>query len=250
MSDAVYFISDLHLDEARPQVSAALGALLRRLVDDYQRPSLYILGDLFEFWVGDDDDRPLVREVTQRLRAFSDAGGALYLMHGNRDFLIGPDFAGATGATLLDDPTVINAAGEPLLLMHGDSLCTRDEQYQQFRSLARSEAWQADILGRSLDERRQVAARLREVSRDAGSRKADDIMDVTPAEVQRVMEEYGCRTLIHGHTHRPARHDGSAGTRWVLGDWEHSGWYLRLADQGLELIEFPIDQPVTATTSS
>lgn len=242
MTDAVYFISDLHLDEARPQVTAALGALLQRLVDEYERPGLYILGDLFEFWIGDDDDRPLVHEVTQQLRGFSDAGGELYLMHGNRDFLIGEAFTGAVGATLLDDPTIITAGDEPLLLMHGDSLCTRDEQYQQFRALARSEAWQADILARSLDERRQIAAQLRTVSRDAGSRKADDIMDVTPAEVQRAMKEHGCRTLIHGHTHRPARHDEAHGTRWVLGDWEHSGWYLQLSDDGLALTEFAINQ--------
>jgi UDP-2,3-diacylglucosamine hydrolase len=242
MTDAVYFISDLHLDETRPQVTVALGALLQRLVDEYDHPGLYILGDLFEVWVGDDDDRPLVREVTQQLRDFSDAGGSLYLMHGNRDFLIGEAFADAVGATLLDDPTVITPAGDPLLLMHGDSLCTRDEQYQQFRALARSEAWQAEILARPLDERRQLAAQLREVSRDAGSRKADDIMDVTPAEVQRVMTGHGCRTLIHGHTHRPARHEEASGTRWVLGDWDASGWYLQLVGNSLELIEFPINQ--------
>ena len=239
MTAASYLISDLHLAPERPQVTAALDAFLEERRD---ARALYILGDLFEFYIGDDDDSALVAEVADMLRAYSDAGPALYLMHGNRDFLIGDAFADRVGGTLLPDPTVHELGGEPVLLMHGDSLCTRDVEYQRFRALARSPAWQADILAKTLAERRAIAEQLRTASRDAGSRKAEDIMDVTPEEVTRSLRNSGCTTLIHGHTHRPARHRESVGTRWVLGDWESLGWYLRATPQQLELIKFPIKQ--------
>lgn len=234
-----YLISDLHLAPERPPVTAALAAFLEARRD---ARALYILGDLFEFYIGDDDDSPLVAEVADLLRAYTEAGPALYLMHGNRDFLIGDAFADRVGGTLLTDPTVHELADEPVLLMHGDSLCTRDEDYQAFRALARSPEWQAQALAQPLDARRELARQLRMASKDAGSRKADDIMDVTEAEVLKVMQETDCETLIHGHTHRPARHDNSAGTRWVLGDWEQTGWYLQALDGELALIEFDINQ--------
>jgi len=245
VSDAVYFISDLHLDASRPAVTRALGDFLDDISQGTLRrraAALYILGDLFEFWVGDDDDAPLVAEVAGMLRAFSGGGAELYLMHGNRDFLIGEAFARRVGAQLLDDPTVHTLGDERVLLMHGDSLCTGDVEYQRFRALARSEAWQADILARSLDERRAIAEQLRTASRDAGSRKAEDIMDVTPDEVERAMAEADCRVLIHGHTHRPAEHAQARGTRWVLGDWERFGWALRWANGDREIEKFPILQ--------
>ena len=245
MTAPVYFISDLHLDAERPAVTRAFTDFLRRISapdDGAAAGALYILGDFFEFWVGDDDDSPLIDEVATALREFSDGGPDLYLMHGNRDFLIGDEFAIRVGAQLLDDPSVVSTSGDTVLLMHGDSLCTRDEDYQKFRTLARSPAWQADVLARSLDERRALAAQLRMASRDAGSRKAADIMDVTPSEVERVMREAGVSTLIHGHTHRPARHDEPAGTRWVLGDWDDRGWFLRLEKGNLDLVDFPIIQ--------
>lgn len=235
----VYFISDLHLDASRPQVTVALATFLQDRTD---AQALYILGDLFEFWIGDDDDSDIVREVADMLRQYSDSGPDLFLMHGNRDFLIGEAFATRVGATLLDDPTVIPLGQDRVLLMHGDSLCTRDEDYMAFRAVARSAEWQESALARPLEERRQLAQHLRMASKDAGSRKADDIMDVTPDEVARVMQEHGCETLIHGHTHRPARHDVDSGTRWVLGDWEHTGWYLEATADNIELIEFDIDQ--------
>lgn len=234
-----YLISDLHLAPERPQVTAAFAAFLEARRD---AQALYILGDLFEFYIGDDDDGDLVAEVAGLLRAFSEAGPSLYLMHGNRDFLIGEAFAERVGGELLPDPTVHEVGGEPVLLMHGDSLCTRDEEYQRFRALARSPAWKSEILAKSLEERRAIAEHLRTASRDAGSRKAEDIMDVTPDEVERAMREAECTTLIHGHTHRPARHDEPAGTRWVLGDWETRGWYLRATERQIELIDFPINQ--------
>lgn len=239
MDAPTWFISDLHLDAERPQVTAAFTDFLAAREG---AAALYILGDLFEFWVGDDDDSPLVNEVARHLRAFSAAGPALYLMHGNRDFLLGEAFAARVGATLLPDPTVHTIGDQRLLLMHGDSLCTRDTEYQRFRAMARSRPWQADILARSLAERRQIAAQLRAASRDAGSRKAEDIMDVTDREVGRVMLEHQCRTLIHGHTHRPARHERREGTRWVLGDWDTRGWSLCLENGRIELLEFDINQ--------
>ena len=237
MSGATYFISDLHLDAARPGVTNALENFLtaRQNAD-----ALYILGDLFEYWIGDDDDSPLVKRVASMLRDFSESGPKLYLMHGNRDFLIGERFAARIEAELLDDPTVIEAQGQRLLLMHGDSLCTRDEDYQDFRKMARSAEWQESVLAQSLEARREMATHLRKVSKDAGSRKADDIMDVTEREVDREMREHHCNTLIHGHTHRPARHEHSAGTRWVLGDWEKTGWFIELKGGELSLTEFAI----------
>ncbi|MEE4280192.1 MAG: UDP-2,3-diacylglucosamine diphosphatase [Halieaceae bacterium] len=245
MSDAIYFISDLHLDAARPAVTRALFQFLQDIAEGIERPrarALYILGDLFEFWVGDDDDAPLGEAVADALARFSASGADLYLMHGNRDFLLGADFASRVDAKLIPDPTVHALDGQAVLLMHGDSLCTRDIEYQKFRALARSEAWQADILARSLNERRTIAEQLRKASRDAGSRKAEDIMDVTPEEVDRAMENAGCRVLIHGHTHRPARHDEADGTRWVLGDWDSKGWFLRWQNGEMKLESFPIYQ--------
>lgn len=231
------FISDLHLDASRPAVTAALAAFLQ---DNTHREALYILGDLFEAWVGDDDDAPLASEVASMLAHFSRTGPSLYLMRGNRDFLLGEAFSERCGARLLQDPCVVDLYGEPTLLMHGDSLCTADAEYMRFRSTARDPDWQADLLARPLAERRQLAAQLRAMSAEANSNKAEDIMDVTPSEVQRVMEGAGVHRLIHGHTHRPARHNEPGGERIVLGDWDRRGWYIEASPAGLELIDFPI----------
>jgi len=238
LSAPVYFISDLHLDDSRPQVTSALEQFLDERSD---AAALYILGDLFEFWVGDDDDSALAARVATSLHAYADRGPRLYLMHGNRDFLIGEDFCARSGATLLDDPVTVNEHNRHLLLMHGDSLCTLDTEYQAFRTQARSPQWQQQILALPLSQRRELATQLRAVSKDAGSRKADDIMDVTEAEVLAQMESAGVDTLIHGHTHRPARHETAGGERWVLGDWDQSGWYLQLRKGIIELNKFDIN---------
>ena len=230
-------ISDLHLAPGRPQVTEALRQFLIREADC---DALYILGDLFEAWVGDDDDGALARDVEHMLRAFSERGPALFLMHGNRDFLIGQQFCDRVGATLLDDPTVAVLNGRMTLLMHGDSLCTADEAYQAFRRQARDPAWQAALLAQSLDERRALAGRLREASQEANSNKAEDIMDVTPSEVEAALARHGVDRLIHGHTHRPAIHRMPAGERWVLGDWEDRGWYIQLHGESEELLNFII----------
>ncbi|MBN7798342.1 UDP-2,3-diacylglucosamine diphosphatase [Parahaliea mediterranea] len=229
-----WFISDLHLDPARPAVTRALAAFLDARRD---AEALYILGDFFEAWVGDDDDAPLAREVADLLARYSAAGPALYLMRGNRDFLLGEDYCARAGGTLLADPTVIDLYGRRVLLMHGDSLCTADEAYQQFRRTARSPEWQADILARPLAERRALAAQLRGMSQEANSNKAEDIMDVTPAEVDRVLREHGVDCLIHGHTHRPDHHVHAGGERWVLGDWYEHAWVMKAGPGQLELVK-------------
>ena len=231
------FISDLHLDPARPAVTQALADFLKQ---NRHCESLYILGDLFEAWLGDDDDSPLAIEIRSLLKDFSAAGPALYLMQGNRDFLLGAGFCHSVGAQLLPDPTVIDLYGNPTLIMHGDSLCTADVDYQKFRQVARSQQWQDDFLARSLQERQAFAANLRKISKESTSNKAQDIMDVTATEVEKLMHQHSTGQLIHGHTHRPARHDGAAGTRWVLGDWDQSGWAIKASDGEIDLYNFVI----------
>ncbi|AJD48395.1 UDP-2,3-diacylglucosamine hydrolase [Isoalcanivorax pacificus W11-5] len=237
------FISDLHLDAERPQHLDALKQLLARHAG--QCDALYVLGDLFETWIGDDDDSPFNLDAIAAFRSFSDAGSALFFMHGNRDFLLGHAFTTATGGTLLDEGTVVDLYGTPALLMHGDSLCTRDEKYMAFRAQVRNPAWQADMLAKPLAQRRMIAQMLRLQSKQNNENKAQNIMDVTPDEVIRVMDEAGVKDLIHGHTHRPAVHDvslqGGSGKRWVLGDWGALGWQI-VADQekGLRLESFTL----------
>jgi UDP-2,3-diacylglucosamine hydrolase len=237
------FISDLHLDPSRPAVTRAFFDLLRNQAS--QADALYILGDFFEAWVGDDDDAPMINEVSVALKTLTDSGTACYLMHGNRDFLIGEAFCQRSGCQLINDPSVVELYGKPVLLMHGDSLCTRDEQYMAFRAQARSPEWQQQILSLPLEQRRALAQQLRESSAEANSNKAEDIMDVTPAEVENAMQQAGVALMIHGHTHRPAVHalqlGEQAATRVVLGDWHHSGWLLRYSPQGeYRLEEFAI----------
>jgi len=229
-------ISDLHLDETRPAVTAGLGAF----IDSLQHiDALYILGDLFEAWVGDDDDRSLVQRVSSLLANLHHRGITLYLMPGNRDFLLGDSFCDRIGARLLPDPCVHVLGGVRTLLMHGDSLCTGDLDYQSFRQMTRDPAWQASVLAKPLAERRQLASELRAMSQDANSMKAEDIMDVNPDAVRDSMRHWQVQRLVHGHTHRPARHELSAGTRWVLGDWgDHVGWRVDIDDRGPVLQEF------------
>lgn len=237
----ILFISDLHLDPSRPAVTQAFYHFLANAAP--QADSLYILGDLFELWVGDDDDSPLVAEAQARLRTLSEGGTALFFMHGNRDFLIGEQFAAAAGASLLPDPATLEVGGEILLLMHGDTLCTGDQEYLAFRQQVRQRSWIEAVLARPLEERRALGRQLREQSQSMNSRKAEDIMDVSEAEVKAVMRRHGAERLIHGHTHRPARHSvdfGDAqGERIVLGDWDQNAWCLRY-DGDWELLSWPI----------
>lgn len=220
-------ISDLHLHAGAPEIADGFIDYLERKAA--QADALYILGDFFEAWIGDDYQGAFELRIIKALKDLTDGGTQLYFMHGNRDFLIGDGFAQATGATLLTDPSVIELGGERVLLMHGDSLCTRDEAYMQFRAMARDPQWQAQILAMPVEQRLELARNLRNQSGEANTNKAEDIMDVTPSEVIDVMAEHDVRTLIHGHTHRPAVHElqvkDQPATRIVLGDWQaDQGW--------------------------
>ena len=239
MSSTTYFISDLHLDASRPHITAALATFLDRIAGC---DALYILGDLFEAWVGDDDDAPMAIETQSLLRCFADSGAALYLLHGNRDFLIQSRFAARTGATLLGDPSRIDLYGTPTLLLHGDTLCSADTDYQAYRQQARDADWQAEVMARPLHERRVLAGDLRRASKEALSRKPEDIGDVCTDTVRSVAAEHAVGRMIHGHTHRPARHEETFGERWVLGDWDTQGWSLEASPAGLSLQAFPIAQ--------
>jgi len=229
------FISDLHLEESRPDITGAFLSFLKEKAPAADQ--LYILGDFFEAWIGDDEHTPLQEQVAAALRTLSNSGTRIFLMHGNRDFLLGEDFCARAGATLLDDPTLIDLYGTPTLLMHGDSLCTADVEYQKFRANMRNPQTQKLILARPLKDRQQMARQLREMSMATNRDKADDIMDVTPDEVVRVMEAHDVPQLIHGHTHRPAEHalkvNNKTAKRIVLGDWDKNLWWLE-ANPGQE----------------
>ncbi|RTQ98727.1 UDP-2,3-diacylglucosamine diphosphatase [Halomonas nitroreducens] len=235
-------ISDLHLHPGAPAITDGFLAWLEGRAQGAE--ALYILGDFFEAWIGDDlmdlgeadptGNAALAWRVAGALRARSEAGTAIYLMHGNRDFLLGERFAREAGACLLPDPSVVTLGDERVLLMHGDSLCTRDEAYMAFRAQARDPAWQARILAMPITERLALARQLRDQSGEANSNKAEDIMDVTPGEVLTALRQHGVTTLIHGHTHRPAVHplelDGTPARRFVLGDWQpNRGWEIEIA---------------------
>jgi UDP-2,3-diacylglucosamine hydrolase len=237
------FISDLHLEESRPDITGAfLGFLQERAMGV---ESLYILGDFFEAWIGDDENTPLQQQVAEALREVRDSGTRIFLMHGNRDFLIGQDYCSRFDGTLLDDPTVIDMYGTPTLLMHGDSLCTADVEYQKFRARMRDPQMQKMMLARPLADRQQMARQLREMSMAKNQGKEEYIMDVTPEEVVKEMEAHNVQRMIHGHTHRPAVHDleanGQPARRIVLGDWESHIWWLEAAPgQEPQLLNEPL----------
>lgn len=236
-----YFISDLHLSPARMDVLKAYYNFCDTHL--HSGDSLTILGDFFDAWIGDDEDQPFYLQVLAQLASLSKKNINLSFMRGNRDFLIGERFAQATGATLLIDPTLVAFASTPCVLLHGDSLCTSDTEYMAFRKQVRGNAWQQQILSMPLAQRRELAADLRAKSKSMNSNKADDIMDVTQAAVDEVFEQTHTRVMIHGHTHRPARHTHSVNgvlcERIVLGDWHTHGWYLKV-DENFELVQFDL----------
>jgi UDP-2,3-diacylglucosamine hydrolase len=222
------FISDLHLSEERPGLTELFLAFLRDAVREGD--ALYILGDLLEVWLGDDDLGPLHRCVVDALRRVTDRGGAVFALHGNRDFLLGDGFEQLTGARLLPDPSLIELGGLPTLLMHGDTLCTDDIEYQRFRAQVRHPEAQLRFLSLPLPERQRIGREFREQSRLRTGEKAEEIMDVNRRTVAEVMSAHGVSTLIHGHTHRPGIHylpvDGRLVCRIVLGDWDSGGSVL------------------------
>lgn len=235
------FISDLHLDAASPAITRQFQVFL----DEEARgcDALYILGDLFEAWLGDDDPDPVARSVIEALRRLVDAGVPCYVMHGNRDFLIGERFCRESGARLLDDATVVELYGERVLLMHGDALCTDDLSYQRLRRIVRNPVVRWALRHMSLEQRRSLARRMRAGSREHVGATAREIMDVNAETVSDALRSRGVRTLIHGHTHRPAVHefdlDGVPVRRIVLGDWYSQGSVLEWRPDGFELRRLP-----------
>ncbi|MFB4371648.1 MULTISPECIES: UDP-2,3-diacylglucosamine diphosphatase [unclassified Pseudomonas] len=239
----ILLISDLHLEQERPDISRAFLHFLDTRAR--QAEALYILGDFFEVWIGDDAMTPFQRGIALALRRLSDSGTRIYLMHGNRDFLLGKAFCREAGCTLLGDRHVVSFNGESALLMHGDSLCTLDVGYQKMRRLLRNPLSLFILRNLPLNTRHKLARKLRSESRSQTRMKASDIVDVTPEEVQRVMAQYGVKTLIHGHTHRPAVHelqvDGQPARRIVLGDWDKQGWALQIDENGFDQRPFALD---------
>jgi UDP-2,3-diacylglucosamine hydrolase len=238
------FVSDLHLDPERPAVSELFLDFLARRAG--QADAVYILGDLFEAWIGDDDLSALNQAVCEGLADCAVAGSPVFVMRGNRDFLLGEQFARRAGCTLLDDQLVIDLYGTPTLLMHGDQLCTDDAEYMKFRDMVRDTAWQSALLARSLEERREIARDMRRVSREQTSGKPEAITDVNAQAVIDVMARHDVRRLIHGHTHRPGFHDlvinGDPAQRIVLGDWYEQGSLLECNPQGCRLQALSLPQ--------
>ena len=231
------FISDLHLDPERPAVTSLFLDLLETRVRNAE--AIYILGDLFEAWIGDDDASPMNQAVCEGLKNCATSGTPVFIMHGNRDFLLGAQFAAASGCTLLDDPALIDLYGTPTLIMHGDLLCTDDKEYLAFRAMVRDTEWQHELLSKSLQERQLIAREMRVRSREQTGGKPESIMDVNRAAVTRTMTDHKVQRLIHGHTHRPAIHDllisGKPAQRIVLGDWYEQGSLLECSSNGCRL---------------
>lgn len=231
------FISDLHLDAGRPQITQLFLDFLETRASGSD--ALYILGDLFEAWIGDDDQSDMNQSVCQGLRQCAASGTPVFVMHGNRDFLLGERFAQQSNTTLLQDPTLIDLYGTPTLLMHGDLLCTDDTEYLSFREMVHDPQWQTGFLVKPLEQRHKIAVDMRTLSKEKTSDKAEAIMDVNQAAVIRTMTENQVPRLIHGHTHRPDIHEllasGEQVQRFVLGDWYEQGSVLECSPDGCDL---------------
>ena len=238
------FISDLHLQESHPRTAEAFFRFLAgRAV---HARALYLLGDIFEYWAGDDDlDAPFNRRVIESIRAVSDVGVAVYWLAGNRDFLAGAGLAKAAGLTLLAEPHIATIGGQRIALVHGDAECTGDVKYMEFRAMVRDPAWQRQFLAMPLAQRKGIIAGLREGSREAHTTKSYEMMDVTPAAIEALFDATGADVVIHGHTHRPALHIEHGKRRYVLPDWEldaqpqRGGWIA--VDAGGAIARHDID---------
>lgn len=238
---SAWFASDLHLDPTAPEIADRFNRFLAGPARAAR--SLYLLGDLFEAWVGDDDPEPAHRGVVAAIAGLADAGTLVYVMRGNRDFLIGERFCAATGALLLDDPAIITIDGTRVILTHGDGLCTDDRAYQRLRALVRDPSVRAGFERLSLDQRHRLAGEARAGSREHLATASEYITDVNPAAVEELFRAAGAVTMIHGHTHRPAVHDsvvdGRPARRFVLGDWHATASVLRWDDGGPRLLPCP-----------
>ncbi|WP_018624288.1 UDP-2,3-diacylglucosamine diphosphatase [Kangiella aquimarina] len=226
----IHIISDLHLCEERPDLTALFNQYMDEIAP--KSDALYVLGDLFESWIGDDDDSEFVKSIIAKFKDYSETGKPLYFQHGNRDFLLGDEFAKATGGVIVGEVHPITIGNKEAILMHGDSLCWDDKEYMQFRQMVRSDEWQQQLLSQPLAVRRGIAADLRQKSREAQANKASAITDVHPDAVKEVLQKHQADILIHGHTHRPDFHDievnGKHCQRIVLSDWGDKGHFLTI----------------------
>ncbi len=243
MPETTLFISDLHLCGARPAITALFLDFLHQRARTAD--ALYILGDLFEYWIGDEAvEQEEFRPIIRGLRELTTSGTPVYVMHGNRDFLMGQGFEKATGCRLLSDPSRIDLYGTPTLLMHGDTLCVDDIEYMNFRAKVRGTAWQKEFLGRSVAERDKIVRDFREISKHSTAAKKPEIMDANLKAVEAVMREHRVHRMIHGHTHRPKEHvlnlEGESARRMVLGDWYEQGSVLRVDARGWVLESLPL----------
>ncbi len=232
----IHFISDLHLCEERPDLTALFSKYMAEVAPKSQE--LYVLGDLFESWIGDDDDSEFVESIIQQFKAYSDSSKKLYFQHGNRDFLLAEEFAKKTGGVIIDEIHSLAIGEQNAILMHGDSLCWDDVEYLEFRKMVRSDVWQQQLLSQPLAVRRAIAADLRQKSKNAQENKAESITDVHPKAVEEALAEHNATILIHGHTHRPDFHDlevdGKHCQRIVLSDWGEKGQYLTINGTDIE----------------
>lgn len=243
------FISDLHLDANSADGLKHFQDFIKgRAVN---ASALYILGDLFDAWIGDDQPVNELQTAFNALQTLSNNGTAIYFMVGNRDFLLSHTTAQKMGMTIINEPHLINIGEHPFLLLHGDTLCTDDTAYQEFRQVVRSKQWQSEFLAQSLEQRIKIANNLRAKSQQATAEKNDEIMDVNPAEVSQIMEKHAVHYLIHGHTHKPAIHETvdnlnetNKQTRIVLGDWHGGISYLSIKDKQLELVDHRVQKKI------
>ncbi len=247
MSKRILFISDLHLEKSRPDIIRTLLQFLA--INSGKCAALYILGDLFEDWIGDDEQSPLIDEITSALQGFHMAGSSIYLMHGNRDFLIGDNFAKRCGAELIEDPCILKTEAGHIILLHGDTLCTDDLEYMQFRAQVRQQIWQQEFLAKPLDDRRAFAQEARQASQKTAGIKNNSIMDVNGQAVLDLFNQFQENMMLHGHTHRPAVHELAfsnpingqiKGQRIVLGDWNNKAWYAETQNKEISLLSFDL----------
>ena len=227
------FISDLHLDHKREDIKEAFFKFLDS--DALEFKNLYILGDLFEIWIGDDYEDNFTNQVILRLKQFSLKDKNIFIMHGNRDFLLGEEFTKKCGAKLISDPLILDSEGKKIMLSHGDIFCTDDLEYQNFKKKVRNKIWQQEFLEKDLKERQEIAKNLRKESAMKNSNKEDYIMDVNKSEVEKIAQENEIDTLIHGHVHRPKIHNEVFGQRIVLGDWDKKYWFISLIGEKISL---------------
>ncbi len=217
------FISDIHLDPKQPEIQNCFDLFVDHCIKHTNEiDALYILGDLFEVWIGDDASIPIYQHTIKQLKNLSSSGIKLFVMHGNRDFLLGSEFAKITGSTIIPDPYILNINHDKILLSHGDSFCVDDKEYMQFRKMVRNPDWQKNFLSKSIDERIEIAQQMRKVSQEKGQAHYE-IMDVNQQEIETIILEHNIYTLIHGHTHKPNTHNfminSQTAKRIVLPDW-------------------------------